>query len=84
MAKCDICGKEMTTANGCSLKMIFINGKRYIRIPHGVYGETERCNDCGAKPGRYHHLGCDNEICPVCRGQLISCGCGEIEYETPS
>lgn len=34
----------------------------------------KRCSDCGARPGRLHRLGCDAEVCPVCRGQLLSCG----------
>jgi len=37
-----------------------------------------RCPDCGAKPGHYHHIGCDMERCPVCGTQLI--GCEDIEY----
>ena len=28
---------------------------------------------------RYHHANCDVEQCPVCGGQLISCGC-DAEY----
>ena len=34
-----------------------------------------RCGDCGVRRGRFHHLGCDIQRCPVCRGQMISCGC---------
>jgi len=26
-------------------------------------------------PGQLHHLGCDLEKCPACRGQLLGCGC---------
>lgn len=32
------------------------------------------CHDCGAGPGQFHHFGCDVERCPICKGQLISCG----------
>ncbi|MBA7608605.1 hypothetical protein ES703_15784 [subsurface metagenome] len=34
-----------------------------------------KCCDCGEKCGNLHHLGCDAEPCPICGGQLISCGC---------
>jgi hypothetical protein len=33
------------------------------------------CNDCGAKEGELHHLGCDMERCPFCGHQLLSCHC---------
>lgn len=37
--------------------------------------EGERCHDCGALKGHYHHWGCDAERCPACYGQLIGCDC---------
>jgi len=33
------------------------------------------CGDCKCKVGEYHIPGCDEERCPKCNGQLISCGC---------
>lgn len=43
------------------------------------YAEPDhRCHDCGIAPGGFHHPGCDIEICPRCKGQLISCDC-EVE-----
>jgi hypothetical protein len=33
------------------------------------------CHDCDVKLGEIHLIGCDVEICPACKRQLISCEC---------
>jgi len=33
-----------------------------------------RCADCGVRVGQFHKAGCDAEVCPICKGQLITCG----------
>jgi len=85
MAICDICKKEMLTADGCKRLPIIHDGKEYEPIKVGDegdwYEDGERCRDCGAKAGHYHHPGCDCERCPICGGQLITCGCLDEEEE---
>jgi len=70
--KCQDCGQKMTTAKTCTLKTI-----EGCERNTDYFDDNERCHDCGIvnKKGNYHHLGCDMERCPKCKGQLISCGC---------
>ena len=88
MAKCQVCGQEMLTAFGCKPKFLIANGKRYARIPMGAKGDFfenaepfDRCGDCGAHKGGYHHWGCDSERCPACGHQLLSCECKNVYAE---
>lgn len=52
-----------------------------VKFPDGELMEAVRhtgedpCHDCKVQPGGRHHPGCDNEKCPRCHSQLISCGC---------
>ena len=87
MAKCDICGKEMLRAYGCSAHTLIIDNNRYTRVRYGEEGwmeNPERCGDCGVKLGYFHHLGCDIERCPKCFGQLITCDCEDAKIIIPS
>ncbi len=44
--------------------------------------KQDRCCDCGAPVGTFHHGCCDNETCPRCGNQLISCNCYDEYYTT--
>lgn len=80
--ECKFCNQDMSHAKGCIKLSIRHNGRDYDPIKVGNPGDwyfgkpaDTRCGDCNAMIGHYHHPGCDMEICPVCKGQLLSCGC---------
>ena len=80
MAECQYCVQEMTTAASCTVAGLRRDGKLIPLTPYTASrrrGVTvrNRCGDCGVRPGGYHHLGCDMQRCPLCRGQLMSCEC---------
>lgn len=76
MAKCDICETDMLKVASCLDRNYFIDGKEVPALRYiDLYGEGARCHDCNCAEGEFHHLGCDMERCPSCRGQFISCDC---------
>lgn len=75
---CGVCGQDPMKSDGCRVAVIYIENEKYTRIP--FFGNAgERCHDCNALSGHYHHWGCDAEVCPMCGGQLIGCECEEVE-----
>lgn len=75
MGICDWCELEMTDEVPCTLDTYHRQGVPFPRLPYQPDYETERCHDCKTPVGEQHHPGCDTEICPVCGGQGIACGC---------
>ena len=82
MAKCE-CGREMLTEEDCVFDMVHVNGLWMRRVGFGRPAdlardwaqEGDRCHDCNAIFGGYHHVGCDGEACPCCGRQMLSCDC---------
>lgn len=79
---CQICHEQMTPEYGCSIDIIFCNGRSFDRIKVGDeldfnpdMDDRDVCHDCNAGLGQYHHWNCDAERCPFCHGQLIGCDC---------
>jgi hypothetical protein len=75
----------MTTASSCSVGELHVDGTAIAMLPYGSegrrWGSSGRCGDCGVVRGGFHHLGCDIQCCPACRGQMLSCGCHFDEDE---
>lgn len=76
MAICNFCDQEMTVAKSCTVEVLHRDGVP-VRMPRATraWSPDGRCGDCGVRVGGIHHLGCDVPRCPLCRRQMISCGC---------
>lgn len=92
MAVCTWCDREMTSARSCSASELHLRGEPVAMIRFGDelgWGRPSRCHDCGVGRGGFHHPGCDMQRCPLCGGQMLSCGCrfdedrlGELELDS--
>ena len=87
MGICRICRQEMfdaevTTCSG-NTSIKYPDGKTLPPIPYNPRDahlpRWFRCPDCNVAPGGNHHPNCEQEQCPRCGGQLISCPCFDDE-----
>ena len=83
MGICNICKKDMSAADVVTcdgrVSVEYRDGTTLASIPYNPrqlhFPNWFRCPDCNVAPGGIHHEGCDQEICPKCGGQLVSCTC---------
>ena len=74
---CMRCRRDTERASGCvPISYLDGSGVRFDAIPVRVVGiMAPACTGCGAVRGEPHHQHCDQEECPRCGGQLVSCAC---------
>jgi hypothetical protein len=70
----------------CPYEYVKIEGRYYKRDRGNIFDDMsdesgESCHDCGVIYGNVHHVGCDSERCPKCRGQILFDGnCGDMKF----
>lgn len=72
---CNFCGEPVKHLSGCKGGLIKVDGRILPRVRYSSEAST-RCPDCCCKPGSFHHVGCIEELCPVCNNKRIGCQCG--------
>ena len=77
MAVCSYCADDMSddATTSCVEELVWFSGDPVTSMPVIPFTGEGRCHDCHVAHGGFHHPGCDNERCPRCSGQLITCGC---------
>ncbi|MDR0842998.1 MAG: hypothetical protein LBP68_06235 [Acidobacteriota bacterium] len=83
MGICNGCKEEMSDAEVLTCagraKVTYPDGTSLPVVPYDPgqlhFPKWYRCPDCNVAPSGIHHEGCDQEICPRCGGQFVSCDC---------
>ncbi len=71
--RCEACGKEFASGEGCAFDQLqFGNGRIVERLR---YVDDMPCPGCGVQAGNVHHFQCPQEVCPACEAKLVGCGC---------
>lgn len=82
---CRLCGGRIGSTVGCRTRTISFKNKTFKRIKVGDEGDFYEgkkdavCQECGAHFGRWHHLTCSIEKCPVCGDKYATCEHGGIK-----
>lgn len=76
---------EMAAAQ--RVRRYLIGGREFVRVRYGSEqddwgADRGPCGDCGVKKGQLHVMGCDIEPCPRCGGQVITCGCVDLDDQS--
>ena len=80
MSVCPECKMEMGEVDDCTANhtIHFLDGTVMEAVPYGKgpNEEFKRCPDCGVAVGKFHHPGCEMEICPRCDKRSVgACLC---------
>jgi hypothetical protein len=87
MGICTKCHREMSDASvttcDANVSIEYPDGTVLLPVPYDPrknhFPQWFRCPDCNVAPGGRHHSNCDQEYCPRCGGQLISCACFDAQ-----
>jgi hypothetical protein len=71
------------TKKGCLLQHFTVNNDLVPRVLFKSECTCGKCGcyDCDATTGSAHHLGCTQELCPLCGEKVIRCKC-TLAYPT--
>jgi len=63
------------SVDSCNCDYIFDTENNYQkRVKNG----STKCSYCQVGPNKYHHLGCETELCPICKNPLNSNDCEHV------
>lgn len=82
MATCKYCQNDMVESAGCVEHVYLLNDRKEVELIRvgapgdwSIAGCGRVCPECNAHIGKFHHIGCDLEVCRLCEGQYLTCSC---------